>query len=202
MKELHPKQKKILEILKKHIDNPLTLNALSSEADITSPGVLYHHLSQLEKKGHLKRNPSNPRDFIVMDTPDNPVVYIPKYGTAQCGPDGGILSGDIIDRVPVLSVLLRFPAVEAFVVEAKGDSMEPKISEGDTIIAKKQSKPEDDDIIVCVYNQKVMIKKYCQFGERILLNSINKEHKIIEVTPDDEFKIEGVVKNIIHTVSH
>lgn len=199
MKPLHSKQQKILELLKKNADNPLTLNALSSEADIDSPGVLYHHLGQLEKKGYIKRNPNNPRDFVVMDTPDDPVVRLPKYGMAQCGPEGTILSGDVIDRIPVLSVLLRFPAAEAFIVEAKGDSMEPKITEGDTIIAKKQSMPEDGDLIICVHNNRTMIKQFLKIGQRVILNSINPTHKLIEVTAEDEFKVEGVVKNIIHT---
>lgn len=197
MKELHPTQKKLLALLKKHVDNPLTLNGLSDEADIESPSVLYHHLGQLEKKGYIKRNPNNPRDFVVMDTPDDPVVRIPKYGMAQCGPDGTILSGEIIDRVPILSVHLRFPAIEAFIVEAKGNSMEPKITEGDTVIARRNADPVHGDLIVCVHNSITMIKQYLKLGHRILLNPFNPDHKLIEVTAEDDFKIEGVVKNVI-----
>ncbi|HRH03396.1 MAG TPA: S24 family peptidase [Bacteroidia bacterium] len=196
MKNLHDKQSQILKLLKKNIDDPLTLASLSEEVGITSPGVLYHHLRQLEKKGYLKRNPNNPKDYIVFGTPEKQVVYINKYGTAQCGPNGTILGGDPIDRIPIASSLLRFSSSEAFIVEAKGDSMEPKIKSGDIIIAKKQDYAESNDLVVCVYDERVLIKQYKLVEKRIVLNSLNQKHKLIEVR--GELRIEGVVKNIIH----
>ena len=172
MKALHLKQKKILELLKENIDNPLTLSALSKAVDINSPGVLYHHLRQLESKGYLKRNPDNPKDYTIMDSPEKLVVYINKYGMAQCGPDGTILDGNPIDRVPIATNLLRFPASEAFIVEARGNSMEPKINSGDIVIAKKQNYAEPGDIVVCVYDEKAIIKQYLLVGTRPILYSL------------------------------
>ena len=78
MKKLHSKQQKILKLLKENIDNPLTIKNLREQVGIESPGVLYHHLSQLEKKGYLKRNPHNSKDYVVLDSPENTVVYIGK----------------------------------------------------------------------------------------------------------------------------
>lgn len=196
MNDLHPKQIKLLQLLKDNLDNPLMMSELSEEAGIYSPGVLYHHLRQLEKKGFLKRNPDNPKDYNIMDSPEKTVVYINKYGSAQCGPDGSLLSGSVIDRIPIASSLLRFPASMAFIVEAKGDSMEPKISNGDIIIAKRQNCCDSGDLIVCVHNEKVLIKQFMRIADRVVLNSFNNKYKLIEV--HDELRIEGVVKNIIH----
>lgn len=198
MKDLHPKQIKLLKLLKDNIDSPLTMVELSEEAEIYSPGVLYHHLRQLEKRGYLKRNPDNPKDYNIMDSPEKSVVYINKYGMAQCGPDGILLSGNVIDRIPIASSLLRFPASMAFIVEAKGDSMEPKITNGDIIIAKKQNLAESGDLVVCIYDEKVLIKQFLLVDKRIVLNSFNKDFKLIEVIADNSLRIEGVVKNIIH----
>jgi repressor LexA len=169
---------------------------LSEEAGIESPGVLYHHLRQLEKKGLLKRNPDNPKDYVVMDTPEKAVVYINKYGMAQCGPDGGILDGTPIDKIPIATSLLKFPSSEAFIVEAKGDSMETKIKSGDIIIAKKQNHADVGDLVVCVHEEKVLIKQFLKVGNRIVLHSLNEKYDLIEVR--DNLRIEGVVKNIIH----
>ena len=198
MNDLHPKQIKLLQLLKDNIDFPLTMSALSEEAEIHSPGVLYHHIRQLEKKGYLKRNPDNPKDYNIMDSPEKSIVYINKYGLAQCGPDGSLLSGNVIDRIPIASSLLRFPASLAFIVEAKGDSMEPKITNGDIIIAKRQNIAESGDLIVCIYNEKVLIKQFLHIAKRFVLNSLNDKYKLIEVLPDNDFRIEGIVKNIIH----
>lgn len=198
MNELHPKQIKLLQLLKDNIDTPLTMSALSEEAEIYSPGVLYHHIRQLEKKGYLKRNPDNPKDYNILDSPEKSIVYINKYGLAQCGPDGSLLSGNVIDRIPIASSLLRFPASLAFIVEAKGDSMEPKITNGDIIIAKRQNIAEPGDLIVCIYNEKVLIKQFLHIAKKFVLNSLNEKYKLIEVLPYNDFRIEGIVKNIIH----
>lgn len=198
MIELHPKQIKLLQILRKNINMPLTMKELSEEAGITSPGVLYHHIRQLEKRGYLKRNPENYRDYNILDSPEKQIVYINKYGTAQCGPDGSILNGDVIDRIPIASSLIRFSSSLAFIVEAKGDSMEPKISNRDIVIAKIQNYADSEDIVVCVYENKVLIKQLLKIDQRVVLNSFNKKTKLIEVQNEQDFKIEGIVKNIIH----
>jgi repressor LexA len=198
MKPLHLTQSKILELLKVNSNNPLTMKDLSSAVDIDSPGVLYHHLRQLEKKGFLKRNPNNSKDYVVLDTPENNIVYIGKYGDAQCGPNGLMLDGNTQEHIPIASSLLRFPSSEAFIVEAKGDSMEPKITEGDIVIAKKQNSAEHGDIIVCSLDGHVIIKKFVKLGNHLSLVSLNQEkyHPII-VGDHNQFSIAGVVKNIL-----
>lgn len=198
MTDLHPKQIKLLQVLRDNIDMPLTMKELSEIADITSPGVLYHHIRQLEKRGYLKRNPKNSRDYNVLASPEKQIVYINKYGTAQCGPDGSILSGEVIDRIPIASSLIRFPSSQAFIVEAKGDSMEPKISNRDIVIAKIQNYAESGDLVVCIYENKVLLKQFLKIDVRIVLNSFNKNTKLIEVQNEQYFRIEGIVKNIIH----
>ena len=199
MKPLHSKQQQILELLKTNASNPLTIKELTELTDIGSPGVFYHHLSQLEKKGYIKRNPNNSRDYIVLDSPENNIVYIGQYGMATCGPNGDILDDNPITHIPIATSLLRFPSVEAFIVEAKGDSMEPKIFEGDIVIARKQNIANHGDIIVCSLNDKVLIKKFVHSNDNVSLISFNQEiYHPIRVSKDDSFVISGVVKNILH----
>ena len=198
MRKLHEKQSQILELLRTNSDNPLSIKDLSKSVDIDSPGVLYHHLRQLEKKGYLKRNPQNSKDYIVLDTPEKSVVYIAKYGLAQCGPEGLMLDETPEEHIPIASSLFRFPASEAFIVEAEGDSMEPKIYSGDIVIAKRQNVPESGDIIVCAFNEQVKIKKFMRSNGHISLYSINNQkHDPILVSENDSFVTAGIVKNIL-----
>jgi len=198
MKKLHEKQLKLLELLKDNSDSPLTIKDLRATLEITSPGILYHHLAQLEKKGYLKRNPNNSKDYVVIEKPESSVVYIGKYGTAHCGPNGVILDGNPIDYIAVATSLLRFAAKDAFIVEAKGDSMEPKIYEGDIIIAQKQTFANNGDIVVCSLNEEVKIKKYnYSKGYQTLVSLNDIWHDPIVVTEKDTLVIAGVVKNIL-----
>ncbi len=197
MKPLHKTQKKLLELLKKNIEDPLTIRELQNILGISSPSVVYHHIQQLEKRGYLKRNPHNPKDYQILTDPDKPIVYLNLYGMAQCGPSGSILDGNPKKRVPISSWLIKFPAEEAFLVEAKGDSMIPKIKEGDLVIARKSNIAESKDTVVCVYNSEALIKKFHRQGKQIILQSENESKYPPLLAKQDEVRIEGVVKGII-----
>ena len=196
MKPLHDNQKALLELLKSNIEDPLTIRKLADILGISSPSVVYHHIQQLEKKGYLKRNPHNPKDYQILTEPDKPIVYLNLYGLAQCGPTGSILDGNPVERIPIASRLIRFPAEEAFLVESKGDSMEPKIKPGDIVIAQKRKTAENGNIVVCVNDSVAIIKKYYKHDQQIILHSVNSS-KYPPFIGSKDFKIEGIVKGII-----
>ena len=196
MKEIHATQKALLLLLRENIDNPLTVRELQAILNISSPSTVQHHIEQLQKKGYLKRNPSNTKDYQILSDPERPIVYLNLYGLAQCGPNGSILDGDPIERIPITSRLIRFPVEEAFLVEAKGDSMEPKIKAGDLVIVQKKQTADSGSLVICVNNSEVLIKKYIRSGTQTILHSENTD-KYEPFIANEDFKIEGVVKSII-----
>lgn len=199
-KKLHPTQEKLLELLIDNIDNPLTIRELQDLLGASSTSVVAHHIEQLERNGYLKRNPSNPKDYQILSNPEKPVTYLNLYGLAQCGPNGSILDGDPIDRIPVATKLLAFPSSDAFMVRARGDSMEPKISNGDYVIAKRTNAPQNNSIVVCVNNGEALIKKVKMDNGRIILASLNSTKYDPFLASEDDFRVEGEVRNVIsHT---
>jgi repressor LexA len=193
--KLHPQQIALLNLLKKNIDEPLTVRELQHELQMSSSSVVQHHIEQLEKKGYLKRNPSNPKDYQILSDPDRQIVYLNLYGLAECGPNGSILDGSPIDRIPIASRLIKFPAEDAFLVEAKGKSMTPKINHGDLVIVQKRKHASNGDIVVCVNQSQVLIKKYRQDGDKIILHSENNDFP--PFLADEGLVIEGVVRGIL-----
>jgi repressor LexA len=117
---------------------------------------------------------------------------------AKCGPDGFFIDENVIERIPIATSLLRFPASEAFIVEAIGDSMEPKIKSHDLVIARVSEYAENNDLIVCMHESKAIIKKFIRIKENIALVSLNEKYQTI--LPENNFKICGLVKNIISTI--
>lgn len=193
---LHKKQVRLIELLKTNQDAPLTIRELQEELGLSSPSLVYHHITQLEKKGYLKRNPSNSRDYQILLDPESPVSYINLYGMAKCGPAGTMLSGDPIDRVPMYSQFIPFPVEDAFMVKANGDSMEPRIHDGDIVIAQKQQSARNGQIVVCSLDGKVMIKRFSKV-DNIILESLNKKYYPIVVSGAEIFNIEGIMKGLI-----
>lgn len=194
MRKLHKVQEKLLQILKKTVTDPLTIRELQKELDISSPSVVHHHIQQLEKKGYLRRNPINSKDYqILTDSPDKKITYLNLYGLATCGPKGSILDDHPIDRIPISSKILGFSSAEAFMVKAKGNSMMPKINDGDLVIAQKAKNAANGTVVVCVNNGEALIKKI-QKNKNIILVSANSSYEPFVAA--DDFRIEGIVKGV------
>jgi repressor LexA len=194
MKKLHPIQQKLIKILKKNVVDPLTIRELQKELGASSTSVIHHHIQQLEKKGYLRRNPNNPKDYQVLaDCPEKKITYINLYGLVQCGPKGSILDGNPTDRIPIASKILGFPSSEAFMVRAKGNSMSPKINDGDLVIARKAENAENGSTVVCINDGEALIKKI-QKGKEIILVSTNPSYEPFVAAKD--FRIEGLVRGV------
>ena len=201
MQKIHQTQKKLLEILKANIDDPLTIRELQDRVGASSPSVVHHHITKLIEKGLLRQNPSNPHDYQVLaDNPDSNVVYLNVYGMAQCGPKGSILDGNPIDRIKISSKVLGFSAADAFVVKARGNSMVPKINPGDLVIAKKAEVVDGGEVVVCVNDGEVLIKKVQKIpteAGNITYNLISLNPEFTPFTANEDFKIEGVVRGVL-----
>jgi len=197
-KELKPIQLRLLELLSKNQADPLTVRELKEALTLSSTSLVAHHVQQLEKKGYLKRNPYNPRDYqIIHDSPEAQVTTLNMYGMASCGPSGSILDGDPLDRLPIASRLVSFPVEEAFMLKAKGKSMEPKIHEGDLIILRRTNEAKDGKIYACVNDGACLIKKL-QFdakNQSWILVSLNPSFP--PFTASHDLRVEGEVRSII-----
>lgn len=200
MKKLHVLQEKILKLLKKHQDNPLTIRELQNLIGASSPSVVHHHIQQLEKKGYLRRNPNNPSDYqVIFDSPERKVTYLNLYGLATCGPKGSILDGMPIKKVPISTEMLGFSSSEAFMVKAKGNSMNPKIKENDLVVAKKSNTAESGDIVVCINDGEALIKKIKLSDKGPILISLNSDYEPFFAS--SYFKVEGIVRGVFSYLS-
>lgn len=200
MNKLHPTQQKLIDLLKKNVDDPLTIRELQDILEASSTSLVHHHINQLIDKGYLRRNPSNPQDYQVLaDGPEKSIAYLNVYGMAQCGPSGSILDGNPVDRIKISSKTLGFPADEAFAVKARGDSMTPRINAGDLVIARKSVDPNDGDIVVCVNKGEALIKKLQKIvgsSKETTYNLISINEKVKPFLAAEDFRIEGVVRGI------
>ena len=108
---------------------------------------------------------------------ENPVkrsnsIQIPVYGRVKAGiPEAAI--EDIIDTEEIDPEMAKDGA-EFFALKVKGDSMEPKISDGDVLIVKKQPDVESGEMAVVMVNSEdatcKRIRKYRDGIELIASN--------------------------------
>ena len=110
-------------------------------------------------------------------------VQIPVLGCVKAGiPMTAIES--IIDYEEISQEQAR--TGEFFGLQIKGDSMEPKISEGDVVIVRKQETVENGEIAVVLINgDDATVKKFYKTDAGIKLVSTNPTYDPFFFTPDE-----------------
>lgn len=91
--------------------------------------------------------------------------------------------------------LIQHPA-SRFYGRVVGDSMQEEgITEGDILVVDKSIEPEDGDLAVCCLDGEFTLKriKLDRKSQKLFLMPSNRNYSPIEVTPDNEFMVWGVV---------
>jgi repressor LexA len=167
--------------------------------------IVVHHLSQLEKRGLIRRENANAKKYILTKTPIPETIKVNLYSCpAQCGPNGLLGEDRIIDRVPLPTRTFHITnAEDFFLMKTRGKSMEPWIKEGNLALIRKQDDVDHNgQIALVVHNGVPKIKKVSiedLDGERIVhLFSKNESFEPETVKgDDDQLKVVGIVKAII-----
>lgn len=82
----------------------------------------------------------------------------------------------------------------AFKVE--GDSMEPRIHDGDIVLADLDLEPASGNIVVAKWDDTVMIKRYRRYGNQIVLESINPRYEPIQVRPIWMLRVKRIMSEV------
>lgn len=91
---------------------------------------------------------------------------------------------DIIDTEEISDELAR--TGEFFGLKIKGDSMEPRIYDGDVVIVRQQTDAESGDIVIAMVNgDDAVCKRLVKYSSSIALVSLNSKYEPMMFTNDD-----------------
>lgn len=191
---LHPKQQQLYRFLVelKGEDAP-TLDDMREELGVSSINTVVHHLGQLEKKGYVRRN-GDYGQLEVLLAPVEDIVYLSLYGTAGCSPTGFFNDDNVVDRIPFPARQLRVNA-DSFLIEARGDSMEPLIYDKDLVLVNRTPATSGDTTLV-VHDDEAKLKKFYKERGRVVLQSLNPKYKPMVVEPQNVRPV-GVVSGVV-----
>lgn len=117
----------------------------------------------------------------ITHTPKSKGVKIPVLGVVRAGIPIEA-EENIIDYEEISQAMAANG--EHFALKIKGDSMEPKISEGDVVIVRKQSSVDNGEIAVVLINgDEATIKKFYKTENGIKLISTNAKYDPFYYTP-------------------
>ena len=130
---------------------------------------------------------------IDMNTVNTDYIMIPLYESISAG--NGASNSEFIEMIPVFG--LKKNGTTYFAVKVEGDSMEPKIPNGSTIIIKKDIQIESGEIGAFNLNDENFVKQKKVVKDRLILHSFNLAYDDKVVNEFDDFIEYGKVVKVM-----
>ncbi|WP_125708139.1 transcriptional repressor LexA [Companilactobacillus zhongbaensis] len=150
------KQTQILECIHDYLDEhgyPPTVREICEAVDLSSTSTVHGHLSRLEKKGYIQRDPTKPRALELTIAGLNLIGIKPKeipiIGTVAAGQP--ITAEQDFDGTFPLPPDLSRDSGELFMLKIHGESMiNIGILDGDQVIVHEQNTANNGEIVIAM----------------------------------------------------
>ena len=145
----------------------------------------------LETKG------SHPVESNADVLPQEKIHMIPVFNSVAAG-FGAYASSDIVEYIP-LYIENDFDVEDTICITVRGQSMYPKIEDGDRIVVRRQECVDNGRIAVVMIGDDAVVKRVNFDGERLELTSFNPEYppRILQGAELANVKIVGLVQQVI-----
>ena len=141
----------------------------------------------------------SPNNLNILD--NNKIRLIPLYESVSAG-FGAYADSQIIDYTPIY-IKSDTEAEETLCIRVEGDSMYPKIEDGDIIQVHKQDSVDSGSIaVVLIDSEEGLVKKVVYGDDWIELHSLNPEYKTKRFEGPEVLRVRvvGLVKSVIKTL--
>jgi repressor LexA len=200
---LTKRQKEIFEYIKRYSDRhgyPPTVRDIGKAIGLTSSSTVHAHLSNLEKVGLLRRDPSKPRAIEVL---------VDRAKSALPGPSGLPVVGHVAAGQPVLAEeniedYVPVPEIAGgdegeFILKVRGESMKDAgILAEDYVVVRPQDTASDGDIVVALVGEEATVKRFFKKADHVLLQP---ENEAFEPIRERDVKVLGRVVGVCRRVA-
>lgn len=132
--------------------------------------------------------------------PSEYIRMIPCFESASAG-FGTDAQNRIIELIP-LYIVNEKEAEETICITVRGDSMHPRIEDGDIVQVHKQDTAETGDIVVILDGDEAFVKRFIHGKNGVILESFNPAYPPMRFTKEESnhLRVVGVVKRIIRNL--
>lgn len=199
--DLTKRQKEIFDFIRRYLRKygyPPTVREIGKALGLHSPSTVHAHLSNLERLGILRRDPTKPRAIEVLVDRAKRAVRgpgLPVVGNVAAGEP--VLAEENIEDYVEVPAMIGGDAGD-YVLQVRGDSMKDAgILEGDYVVVQAADDAENGEIVVALLGDEATVKRFYRRRDGIRLQPENKAHKPI-VTADAKLlgKVVGVFRRV------
>jgi repressor LexA len=205
---LTKRQREIFEFIRRYSAKygyPPTVRDIGKAVGLASSSTVHAHLSNLEKIGLLRRDPSKPRAIELLDRAMGNAVGSMRSMVRQ---EGLPLVGSVAAGSPVLAEenIEDYVSVPTFaggesgqyLLRVRGESMKDAgILEGDLVVVREQSTARNGEIVVALLGEDATVKRFFREQDHIRLQP---ENDAFEPIRSKEVKVLGRVVGLLRSV--
>jgi repressor LexA len=200
--DLTKRQKEIFDFIRRYAAKtgyPPTVREIGKAVGLHSSSTVHAHLSNLEKIGLLRRDPSKPRAIELLFDKAKKTIR----------PDSGLpLVGQVAAGAPILAAenieeYLEIPDVIGgedgdYILQVRGESMKDAgILEGDYVVVRPSDDAADGAIVVALIGEEATVKRIFHESDHIRLQP---ENEALEPILTTEARVLGRVVGVFRKV--
>jgi repressor LexA len=204
-KDLTKRQQEIFDFIKRYSAKygyPPTVRDIGKAVGLASSSTVHAHLSNLEKAGLLRRDPSKPRAIELLDRAAAAVKSV-------VAPAGLPLVGSVAAGQPILAEeniedYVQVPEIAGgeegeYVLRVRGDSMKNAgILPGDFVVVRPQETAGDGEIVVALVGEEATVKRFFRESDHVRLQP---ENETMEPIRSREVSVLGRVVGVFRKVA-
>ena len=200
--KLTKRQQEIFDFIKRYSARhgyPPTVRDIGKAIGLGSPSTVHAHLSNLEKLGLLRRDPSKPRALELLRETARKAV----------GPSGLPLVGRVAAGAPVLAEenieeYIDVPGLAGgedgeYLLRVRGDSMrDAGILDGDHVVVQPRDTARNGEIVVALVGEEATVKRFFKEADHIRLQP---ENDALEPIRSKDVRVLGRVVGVLRRIT-
>jgi repressor LexA len=208
-KELTKRQQEIYDFIGKYSAKygyPPTVRDIGKAVGLASSSTVHAHLSNLEKAGLLRRDPTKPRAIELLDRAVSAGADALRSVVGQTGLPviGQVAAGQPILAEENIEEYVEVPALAGgdqgeYVLRVRGDSMKNAgILPEDYVVVRPQDTAADGEIVVALVGEEATVKRFFREDDHVRLQP---ENDALEPIRSREVKVLGRVVGVFRQVA-
>lgn len=211
--DLTKRQQEIFDFIRSYSEKngyPPTVRDIGKAVGLASSSTVHAHLSNLEKLGVLRRDPTKPRALELLDRATKSAGSAARGAIDRVMPTGLPVVGAVAAGSPVLAEenieeYVQVPQAAGgeegeYVLKVRGDSMvDAGILEGDYVVVRRQEDASNGEIVVALVGEdEATVKRYFRESDHVRLQP---ENSSMEPILTKDVQILGRVVGLFRSVS-
>jgi repressor LexA len=177
--DLTKRQQEIFDFIKRYSAKygyPPTVRDIGKAVGLASSSTVHAHLSNLERIGLLRRDPTKPRAIELLDRAAAGVRGFVRPGLPLVGQ---VAAGQPVFAEENIEDYVQTPAFAGgddgeYLLRVRGDSMRNVgILPDDLVVVRQQDVAEDGDIVVALVGEEATVKRFFQEDDHVRLQPEN-----------------------------